>query len=111
MSIPGTLTHSGPTAVPQASIDEIPNVSAAAKWLVAQSVAAATGDPPVVPITHTCHEAHWTEEGYEQGGVWFMGDAVDTDPVAASLAAYGFDLYDQGSGKWYALLPDDRVAQ
>lgn len=110
MPIPGTLVYEGPAAVSQALIDEIPDLVGAIPWLVAQQVEDPEADPLVKYIEHISHERIWNEAGYELGAIWFSGDSTNTDPIAASLAVYGFDLYDQGSGTWYAFLPSDRAA-
>jgi hypothetical protein len=95
MAIPGTLVHEGPSSVSQAQFDEIPDIEAAFQWLVAHS-----------DVGGGSLEHNWVESGYESWGIWFLESVAG---VAAELSAYGLDLYDQGSSKWYAFLPDDRT--
>ena len=103
MAIPGTLEHEGTNPITQGQMDAIPNLYKAQDWIMDQFV-------PDDQVS-SCYERIWDESGYDRGAVWFDGDALDTDPVASSLAAYGFDLYDQTGGKWYVFLPDDRAVE
>jgi hypothetical protein len=109
MAIPGTLTYEGPTEVSQAQYDEIPDMEACAAWLSDRSVVDIEADPVVDVIDHLSWEMIWEETGYEASAILLEGEAVAMDALASQLSAdYGFDLYDQTGGKWYAFLPDDR---
>lgn len=111
MAIPGTLVYVGANPISQAFYDELPNMKAVVQWLSDQAVEDIEQPPEslVIIIEHISHEVSASETGYEPGAIWFTGDSVDTDPIAEELATYGFDLYDQGSGKWYVFLPSDRT--
>ena len=110
MAIPGTLEYEGPTSVSQERIDELPSIRSVTAWLSTESIVDPEADPIVDSLVAISFEQNWNEEGYESGAIWFLGDETAADTIASDLSTYGFDLYDQGSGKWYVFLPNDRQA-